>query len=107
MVKITGIGRGQDRSSIMKRVTLGAALFGVVAGAAVALAGPASAAPLGGSSADNVVQTLQARGYTVQINGAQVAPLDRCTATDVDGLDGPAPAGSTVYVTIDCPNDYR
>ena len=91
----------------MKRVTFGAALFGLAATAAIGLAGTASAAPLGGAEADTVVQTLEARGYNVQINGIQDAPLERCTVNDVDGLDGPAPAGSTVYVTVNCPNDYR
>jgi hypothetical protein len=64
----------------MKRVTIGAAMFGVAAAAAIAiasaLAGTASAAPLGGAAADQVVQTLTARGYNVEINGAQDAPLD-------------------------------
>jgi hypothetical protein len=91
---------------IVKRIIFGAALFGLAASAALSLASPASAAPLGGAAADQVVQTLTARGYTVQINGAQDAPLDRCTVTDVDGLTGATP-GSTVYVDINCPSDYR
>jgi hypothetical protein len=107
VAEINGVGRGQDRSFIMKRVTIGAAMFGVVAAAAIGLAGTASAAPLGGAPADQVVQTLTARGYDVQINGAPDAPLDRCTVTDVDGLTGDVAPGSTVYVDINCPSDYR
>jgi hypothetical protein len=90
----------------MKRITLGAAMFGLAVSATLGLASPASAAPLGGAEADQVVQTLTARGYDVQINGPQDAPLDRCTVTDVDGLSGATP-GSTVYVDINCPSDYR
>lgn len=91
----------------MKRVTIGAAMFSSVAAAAIGLAGSASAAPSGGAPADQVVQNLQSRGFNVQINGAADAPLDRCTVTDVDGLNGDVKPGSTVYVGINCPSDYR
>jgi hypothetical protein len=107
VAKIIVIGAGQDRSFTMNRITIGAALSSAVVAAAIGMAGTASAAPLGGAAADQVVQNLQSRGFNVQINGASDAPLARCTVTDVDGLTGDVAPGSTVYVDINCPSDYR
>lgn len=98
----------------MKRIAIGTAIAGTFVAGSLALAGTASAAPLGGSSADQAVNSLRARGYNVQLNlnGTRDVPLSECTVTGVNGLprgsaDQAAPAGqlSTVYVDVNCPPD--
>jgi hypothetical protein len=90
-----------------------AAITGVLAAGFVAFAAAAEAAPLGGSSADQAINDLRARGYNVQLNlnGTRDVPLSECTVTGVHGLPtglpigAPAPAGqfTTVYVDVICP----
>ena len=58
----------------MTAATLGAAALG--------LAGTAAAFPNAGT-AEDVVDSLKAEGYNVQVNGLVQVPLKLCTATDV------------------------
>ena len=97
----------------MKRFVFTAATFGALAVSALGLSGAATAAPMGGSSADDVVKQLTAQGYSVQINGDQSAPLSECTVTGVSGLSGTdsngralKADGSTVYVGVSCNDDH-
>jgi len=89
---------------------------GAVIAVAVGLAAGASAAPIQGGSAADVIADLQEQGYTVQLNGAQNDnPLSRCQVTGVEGLRGTMTASDitmmllepqqfdTVYVDIYCP----
>jgi hypothetical protein len=97
----------------MTRLTTTAAIAGILAAGSLALAATAQAAPLGGSSADQAINDLKARGYNVQLNlnGTRDEPLSACTVTGVSGLPNNAPAGSaaqafsTVYVDVICPPD--
>jgi hypothetical protein len=97
----------------MTRLTAAAALAGILAAGSVAFAAAAEAAPLGGTSADQAVNDLRARGYNVQLNlnSTRDVPLSECTVTGVNGLPKDAPAGSsaqtftTVYVDVICPPD--
>lgn len=82
----------------------------IIAAAAVSSAAVASAVPLEGGQADVVISTLQARGFTVQVNGAVPNGLSRCTVTSVNGLRGTEDGGepinpdvvTTVFVSVDC-----
>lgn len=92
-----------------KFITLG---VGVLACAATLFAGPADAASYTGQSASAVAQDLTSRGYVVQFNQRENAPLSTCTVTGVDGLRGTtkngaphAAKGSTVYVDLNCEPD--
>ena len=58
----------------MKKFTIAAPVFGVLAATALGLAGAAAAAPTQGSSAADTVSSLQAQGYNVQLNGSATAP---------------------------------
>ena len=72
-----------------------AALFGIAV-AALELAGPAHAAPTGGSNAADAVSQLRAQGYSVQLdvdNGPRSVALSECTVSDVSGLSGTNSAG--------------
>jgi hypothetical protein len=99
----------------MKKVALTTVAAGVMAAAALGLAGPATAVPPTGSAAD-VVKALQDQGYSVQFNGTTNGPLSNCAVTGVHGLivmmmpDGnlmmkmdPTNPG-TVYVDVSCPS---
>jgi len=98
----------------MKRSTVGTALFGIVTMGSLTLTGTAAAAPLGGSSANDVVNQLHAQGYDVQLNlnGARDVPLSECIVTGVHGLPNPTPSGAqpntqftSVYVDVVCPSN--
>jgi hypothetical protein len=98
---------------VMKTLLPSVAVAGFVVVGAIGIAAPALATPLGGQSADDAVSSLQARGYDVQVQGDTNAPLSECIATQVSGLSGSnangrsgVPAGSTVYVTVSCDDDY-
>jgi hypothetical protein len=78
----------------MKKLIVGSAGFGILAGSAIALAGTAAA-----STADSVVNDLKADGYVVQINGTPTAPLTACTVTSVNKLTAAA-----AFIDIDCPD---
>ena len=77
------------------RFAITAATAGVLALGALGFAADAVAAPTGVGSAADTVTSLEADGYTVQINGAATVPLSACTVTGVH-------PGSTVYVDIAC-----
>jgi hypothetical protein len=78
----------------VKKFVIGAAGFGVLAASAVGMAGTASA-----STADTVINDLQADGYIVQINGAQSAPLTHCDVVAVNTFAD----GTSASVDIACP----
>jgi hypothetical protein len=76
--------------------------------AALALAGAAAAFPNAGTAAD-VVASLKAEGYNVQVNGLVQVPLKLCTATDVharlndsDTLE--EKQHTMVFVDVSCPS---
>lgn len=82
----------------------------IIAAGALSLAPAASAVPLEGGQADVVISTLQARGFTVQVNGTVPNGLSRCTVTSINGLRGAEAGGepinrdvaTTVFVSVDC-----
>jgi hypothetical protein len=89
----------------MKNLTIIAATVAAMA-AALGPAGEAVAAPTGSSSASDVVRSLQAQGYNVQLNGSVTAPLSECMVTGVHGDSaGRIVPGqfTTVYVDVSCP----
>jgi hypothetical protein len=76
--------------------------------AALGLAGTAAAFPNAGT-AEDVVDSLKAEGYNVQVNGLVQVPLKLCTATDVHPTlsesDTPQDKGHTqVFVDVSCPS---
>jgi hypothetical protein len=76
--------------------------------AALDLAGTAAAFPNAGTAAD-LVDSLKAEGYNVQINGLVQVPLTLCTATDVHPpLDESATLRekqhTQVFVDVSCPS---
>jgi hypothetical protein len=79
----------------MKKLTVAGVGSAILASSAIALAGPAAA-----STADTVVNSLQAEGYTVQINGTPTAPLTACSVTAINKLESGAASAS---VDIACP----
>jgi hypothetical protein len=95
--------------------TITTATVGALAATALGLAGAAAAAPTGGGNAQDTVTSLQAQGYSVQLNGTATDPLSQCTVTDVHGLadSNVNSAGAridptkftTVYVDISCPDE--
>jgi hypothetical protein len=59
--------------------------------------------------ADSVIDELQAKGYTVQVNwpnGFDTEPLAVCTVTNVDNPNSTPqpPSKTTIYVDVTCPN---
>lgn len=89
----------------MKKLAITAATLGALAAGGLGLAAQAAAVPLGGSSAEDAVRTLQADGYTVQINQTVNVPLSRCVVTNVSGLrgtQGDANHSNTAFVDVDC-----
>jgi ABC-type phosphate transport system substrate-binding protein len=87
----------------MKRLMMMAACAGALTAAALGVAGTASAA---GARADDIVNGLQAQGYSVQLNGAGSAPLSACTVSNVSGVSAAAPAAGanpTAVVDVACP----
>jgi hypothetical protein len=92
------IARIHLKGMTMKQFIIGAVGLGVLAGVAMGLA-PAAAA----STADSVVNNLEAEGYTVRINQTPTAPLTACTVTGVDKLASATSAGGTAYVDVACP----
>jgi hypothetical protein len=86
---------------------------GTLAVAAMGSTGAAGAAPSGPGNAQDIVNSLIAQGYTVQLNGTPDDPLSDCTVTGIHGLSnsdsaaGRAPATfTTAYVDISCPDDH-
>lgn len=96
----------------MKRYVMCTGIVGVLAAGALASAGTAAAAPLGGEPADQAINQLRADGYNVQLNlnGTRDVPLSQCIVTGVHGIPNSAPIGgqpttqfTTVYVDVNCP----
>lgn len=88
---------------IMNPFTI-AATIGALATTALGLAGTTAAAPTGSSAADTI-NSLQAQGYNIQLNGSATAALSQCTVTGVHGdvsRNDPTQF-TTVYVDISCP----
>jgi hypothetical protein len=79
------------------RFAISAVAAGVVPLGALGFAVEAGAAPSGVGSAADTVKSLEADGYTVQVNGAVNRSLSECSVTAVH-------PGSTVYVDIACPS---
>jgi hypothetical protein len=79
------------------KLAITAATAGVLALTALGFASQAAAVPTGAGSAADTIKSLEADGYTVQINGATTRSLSECTVTAVH-------PGSTVYVDIACPS---
>ncbi|HZN79377.1 MAG TPA: hypothetical protein VFC01_06770 [Mycobacterium sp.] len=76
--------------------------------AALGLAATATAFPNAGT-AEDVVDSLKAEGYNVQVNGLVQVPLKLCTATDVhptlDESDSLQDKQHTmVFVDVSCPS---
>ena len=84
---------------------------GILATAAMGLAGAAAAAP-GFGSVPDTISALQAKGFNVVLNGAAVYPLSGCKVTGIEGMhnDNINSAGAiidptrltTVWVDISC-----
>ena len=100
----------------MRRLAMGTAVAGIVAGASLGLAGTASAATFEDGSAADAINQLKAQGYSVQLNltnGYPDVPLSECKVLGVHGLSGTDAAGkpltpaqiATVYVDVNCPDD--
>ena len=70
---------------------------GVLVLGALGFAADAGAAPSGVGTAADTVKSLEADGYTVQVNGAVNRSLSECSVTAVH-------PESTVYVDIACPS---
>jgi hypothetical protein len=79
------------------RFAVAAAAAGVLALGALGFGAEAVAAPSGVGSAADTVRSLEADGYTVQVNGSVNRSLSECSVTAVH-------PGSTVYVDIACPS---
>ena len=58
----------------------------VASSAAVAASAHAVGGPGGFGNAQDTINTLQAQGFTVLINGAVVYPLSGCKVTGIEGL---------------------
>jgi hypothetical protein len=99
----------------MKTFTAAAACFGTFAVTVLGMAGETAAAPSGFSNfgnAQDTVNTLQAAGYNVQVNGATVFPLSSCKVLGVEGLNNSNIDGSgrridptkfdIAYVDVSC-----
>jgi hypothetical protein len=76
--------------------------------AALGLAGTAAAFPNAGT-AEDVVDSLEAEGYNVQVNGLVQVPLKQCAVTDVHPtLDDSATLQdkmhTMVFVDVSCPS---
>jgi hypothetical protein len=104
----------EQRSSIMKTLSIIGITSAAAAMAALGLAPVAAAVPTGGSPADDTVDWLRENGYHVQLNGKPNGPLSQCIATDLHGMrsSNVGPHGhqrdpaqmTTVYVDISCNN---
>jgi hypothetical protein len=100
----------------VKNIILTALATGVLASAALGLAGTANAAPAGASSVDATVSQLRAQGFQVIVNRVGTAPLEQCTVNAVrpgqtfsrtdSGVPGDAlvttVTNKTVYVDVVC-----
>jgi hypothetical protein len=91
----------------MKKLGLATATIAGAAAAVIGLAAPAAAAPTGPGNAQQTINELQAKGYTVIVNRTGTAPLDQATVVAVrpgqtysrtdTGVPG---AGNDIYTTV-------
>jgi hypothetical protein len=91
----------------MKKFGLATATIAGVVAAVIGLAAPAAAAPSGPGNAQQTINELQAKGYTVIVNRTGTAPLDQATVVAVrpgqtysrtdTGVPG---AGNDIYTTV-------
>lgn len=72
-------------------------MYSNVIGAAMVLTGMVHVITPGAGSAPDIVNELQAGGYSVQFNGQPNGALSQCTVTGVHQTS------STAYVDLDCP----
>jgi hypothetical protein len=102
----------------MKNTLYTSLAAGVLASAALGLAGTATGAPSGPSPVDATVSQLQAQGYQVIVSSVDTAAADQCTLTAVrpgqtfSRTDSGAPGAAddlvttvtnkTVYVHVAC-----
>jgi len=100
---------------IVESFAVTVACAGAMAVSSVGFAGVATAAPSGFSNfgnAQDTVNSLQARGYNVILNGSTAFPLSSCKVLGVEGLNNSnidsngaridATKFDTVYVDISC-----
>jgi hypothetical protein len=93
---------------------LSTATVGALAAVGLVLAGAATAASTVDGSAQDTISSLQAEGYSVQVNGTANDPMTECTVTGVTGLsDSNVDAAgrlldptkfTTAHVDISCPD---
>ena len=104
-----------EKGSIMRKFAITTTAAAALAATTLGMAGAAAAAPTGAASAGDTVNSLQAQGYNVQINGTTNGMrLSACNVIGVHGLSNSNtdPAGNridkteftTVYVDISCPS---
>ncbi len=97
----------------IQKIAIATGVAGALAAVSLGFAGAAAAAPGGLGPADDIVSSLQAKGYDVVINGTQVGSLSRCSVTGVHNPAGPddidamgrATEFTSVYVDIYCPKN--
>jgi hypothetical protein len=99
----------------MKKLNIITTTVTILAAAALGPSNAAAAAPSGPGgfgNAQDTINSLQAQGFNVQLNGAAVYPLSGCKVTGIEGLhdSNVNSAGAiidpteftTVYVDISC-----
>lgn len=94
------------KGSTMKKYAHITVAVGALAGAVLALAPAAAAAPSSAGSAQDTVNRLQALGYSVALNGPRTAPLSDCLVTGIHPDDPGSTVAkqfTTVFVDIACP----
>jgi hypothetical protein len=67
----------------MKKFGFATLAAGALTAAIIGLAGPAQAAPTGGTNAQDTISSLQSQGYTVIVNKVGTAPLSQSTVVAV------------------------
>jgi hypothetical protein len=67
----------------MKKFTFATIAAAGLAAVTIGLSTPADAAPSGPESAQDVINSLQAKGYRVILNKLSDAPLDQATVVDI------------------------
>jgi hypothetical protein len=67
----------------MRKILFTSFVAGVLASAALGLAGTASAAPSGPSPVDDTISRLQAQGFNVVVSRVDSAAMDQCTLNAV------------------------
>jgi hypothetical protein len=96
----------------MKKLSIIAIFVAASLGSPAAAAAAAPGGPGGFGNAQDTINSLQAQGFNVQLNGAAVYPLSGCKVTGIEGLrDSNINSNgsiidptklTTVYVDISC-----